>query len=270
MPRDSRGRTQSTCGGGRFARTVGGNAQAKAHEIIFTSGGTEACNLAILGLARAHAHEDGILSRARWSTMLCSMPAKSLKHHEGFDLTILPVDSAGRVDRAWIRPCARRPCLSRSCTPTTRPAPFNRLRNSPRSAVHGGFVSIPTRSILRKVAGAAGGSGSIRNLAGRAQVLRAARCGSIVSPLRYRDLTNCPRGSHENTRRPGRKMWPPSSVWRPPRNSPRISAPPTSLDCVLLRDQLWQAITARFSERRAQRPPGTNIGKYAERQLSRS
>src|SRR5476651_486770 len=27
----------------------------KAHEIIFTAGGTEACNLAVLGIARAHA-----------------------------------------------------------------------------------------------------------------------------------------------------------------------------------------------------------------------
>ena len=94
----------------------------------------------------------------------------------------------------------------------------------------------------------------IRNLAGRAQILRAARCRGIVSPLRYRDLTNCPRGSHENTRRPGRRMWPPSSVWRPPRNSPKASAPPTSLDCVLAGSAL-AGDYGSISERRAQWPP---------------
>jgi cysteine desulfurase len=35
----------------RLAAVLG----AKAHEIVFTGGGTEACNLGLMGLARAHA-----------------------------------------------------------------------------------------------------------------------------------------------------------------------------------------------------------------------
>jgi hypothetical protein len=37
----------------------------KAHEIIFTSGGTEACNLAVLGIARAHGESVALAMRQR-------------------------------------------------------------------------------------------------------------------------------------------------------------------------------------------------------------
>ena len=49
--------------------------RAKAHEIIFTSGGTGPAIWRILGLARPCARGRHIITSA-WSTMLCSMPAK--------------------------------------------------------------------------------------------------------------------------------------------------------------------------------------------------
>src|SRR4051812_300308 len=69
----------------------------KPHELIFTSGGTESNNLAILGLARAH--------RSRGRHLICA----STEHHavlnafehlgrqEGFDVTFLEVDRFGRI-----------------------------------------------------------------------------------------------------------------------------------------------------------------------------
>jgi len=72
---------------------------AKPHEIIFTSGGTESCNLAILGLARRHRTSEknhlvtistehhAVLHAMRWLAAV-----------EGFDLTELPVNSQGLVD----------------------------------------------------------------------------------------------------------------------------------------------------------------------------
>ena len=78
----------------RLADLVG----AKPHELIFTSGGTESNNLAVLGLARAH--------QGRGRHLICA----STEHHavlhafehlgkrEGFEVTLLPVDKGGRVD----------------------------------------------------------------------------------------------------------------------------------------------------------------------------
>lgn len=70
----------------------------KPSEIVFTSGGTESNNLAIFGTAR--------LRKTQGRHLICS----AIEHHavlhcfeylaqnEGFDLTLLPVDSEGRVD----------------------------------------------------------------------------------------------------------------------------------------------------------------------------
>jgi len=72
---------------------------AKSHEIIFTSGGTESCNLAVLGLARRH--------RAPGKTHLVTASTehhavlhvmRSLAEREGFELTELPVDEQGVID----------------------------------------------------------------------------------------------------------------------------------------------------------------------------
>ena len=78
----------------RLADLIG----AKPHELVFTSGGTESNNLAVLGLARAH--------RDRGRHLICA----STEHHavlhafehlgkrEEFEVTLLPVDDRGRVD----------------------------------------------------------------------------------------------------------------------------------------------------------------------------
>ncbi len=80
----------------------------KPSEIIFTSGGTESSNLAICGMARAN--------RTRGRHIITS----SIEHHavlhtcqyiaanEGFDLTILPVSSEGRIDPQSVKDSLRK------------------------------------------------------------------------------------------------------------------------------------------------------------------
>ena len=69
----------------------------KSHELIFNSGGTESDNLALLGIARARAatHRHLVASAVEHHAVL--HPLEHLQKHEGFSLTLLPVDPDGRV-----------------------------------------------------------------------------------------------------------------------------------------------------------------------------
>jgi len=72
---------------------------AKPHEIVFTSGGTESCNLGILGLARRHRTEKKshlVTVATEHHAVLHSM--RMLADREGFLLTELPVDRQGLID----------------------------------------------------------------------------------------------------------------------------------------------------------------------------
>ena len=79
------------------AETIAKTLKVKKSEIIFTSGGTESNNMALLGTAMAkkrlgkHIIISGIEHPAVY------MPATVLAE-EGFELTVLPVDKTGRVD----------------------------------------------------------------------------------------------------------------------------------------------------------------------------
>lgn len=78
----------------RLAKLLG----TKPHEVIFTSGGTEANNLALLGLARRHA-SDGkhlISNRAEHHAVLYTL--EHLQKREGFEVTWLDVSSEGLID----------------------------------------------------------------------------------------------------------------------------------------------------------------------------
>jgi cysteine desulfurase len=110
------GNASSIHAAGRRARAVVDDARerlaallgVKAHEIIFTSGGTEACNLAVLGIARAHAVRGRHLITAATEHHAVLHAFEHLKHHEGFDLTLLPVDRFGRVDPHDLKTALRR------------------------------------------------------------------------------------------------------------------------------------------------------------------
>ena len=74
---------------------------ADADEVIFTSGATEANNLALLGLARRAAGRRRILlSAIEHKGVLAA--ARSLTEREGFAVETIPVDSEGCVDLAGL------------------------------------------------------------------------------------------------------------------------------------------------------------------------
>ncbi len=77
----------------RIARLLG----AKPHEIIFTGGGTESDNLAILGLARAHEDRGRHIITCTTEHHAVLHTCEHLQKREGFRVTFLPVDRTGRV-----------------------------------------------------------------------------------------------------------------------------------------------------------------------------
>src|SRR4029453_11715045 len=113
------GNPSSVHAAGRAARAAIDNARdklaalllVKPHELIFTSGGTEACNLAVLGLVRSSSSPGGhvISNKAEHHAVLNVL--EYLEKREGFEVTWLNVSREGFVDldqlAAAIRPETR-------------------------------------------------------------------------------------------------------------------------------------------------------------------
>jgi cysteine desulfurase len=100
------GNPSSVHAAGREARAGVDNARdsladllgAKPHELIFTSSGTESNNLAVLGLARAHAERGRHLICTSTEHHAVLQAFEHLRRREFFDVTFLPVDETGLVD----------------------------------------------------------------------------------------------------------------------------------------------------------------------------
>ncbi len=78
----------------RLANLLG----TKPHELIFTSGGTEANNLAILGLARSRAARGKHLISAKTEHHAVLNAVEHLEKFEGFEVTWLNVSENGLID----------------------------------------------------------------------------------------------------------------------------------------------------------------------------
>jgi cysteine desulfurase len=83
----------------RLAKLLG----AKPHEIIFTGGGTEADNLAILGLARRHHARGNHVITCATEHHAVLHACEWLEKREGFRVTVLPVEPSGQLDPARLR-----------------------------------------------------------------------------------------------------------------------------------------------------------------------
>ena len=100
------GNPSSVHAAGRNARAAIDNARdkiaglihAKPNEIIFTSGGTEACNLAVLGLARCGMEPGGHIISNKTEHHAVLNAVEHLEKHENFEVTWLGLSSDGIVD----------------------------------------------------------------------------------------------------------------------------------------------------------------------------
>ena len=90
---------------GRRARALLDDARDRAakvlgstpSELVFTSGGTESNNLAVFGTARALKHKGRHIVTSAIEHHAVLHCFEYLARYEGFDLTVLPVDSEGRI-----------------------------------------------------------------------------------------------------------------------------------------------------------------------------
>ena len=87
--------------------TVAGILGCRASELIFTSGGTEADNLAIKGIALASPRGRHIVTTAIEHEAVLES-CNYLRRHYGFSITSLPVDGFGMVDLAAASAAIRR------------------------------------------------------------------------------------------------------------------------------------------------------------------
>jgi cysteine desulfurase len=85
--------------------------RVKPHELIFTSGGTESCNLAVLGLARNRSSHAAHIISAKTEHHAVLNAVEHLEKHENVEVTWLNVASDGIVDLDQ---------LSKSIRPDTR------------------------------------------------------------------------------------------------------------------------------------------------------
>jgi cysteine desulfurase len=85
----------------RAANLIG----AEPREILFTSGGTESANMAVLGAARAKKSGHIITSAVEHA---CVLNACRRLETEGFAVTVLPVSSSGLVDPAAVESAIRK------------------------------------------------------------------------------------------------------------------------------------------------------------------
>jgi cysteine desulfurase len=100
------GNPSSVHAAGREARAAIDNARdklaallrVKPNEIIFTSGGTESCNLAVFGLARCRNQRGGHLISAKTEHHAALNAIEHLEKHEGFEVTWLNVSRDGILD----------------------------------------------------------------------------------------------------------------------------------------------------------------------------
>jgi cysteine desulfurase len=113
------GNPSSVHAAGREARAAIDNARdklaallrVKPNEIVFTSGGTESCNLAVFGLARSRTQRGGHVISARTEHHAVLNAIEHLEKHEGFEVTWLNACRDGIIDldqlAAAIRPETR-------------------------------------------------------------------------------------------------------------------------------------------------------------------
>lgn len=185
----------------RFADLLG----VRPHEIIFTSGGTEADNLAILGLARASLSDKRHIVTVQSEHHAVLHAFDHLEASDGFEVTRLPVDALGVIDldylQSVIRPDTALVSVMSANNETGTLQPMDRVADICRSAgvvLHSDMIQSfgkeDCSSVLERCDAASFAAHKFYGPPGAGALVL--RSGLTCAPLHF-------GGSHENGRRPG-------------------------------------------------------------------
>ena len=86
---------------------VAATLKCKPSELIFTSGGSESTNLALLGMARQFRSQGRHIITSAVEHDAVLHPCEYLANYDGFEVTFLPVDGVGRVSPDAVREAIR-------------------------------------------------------------------------------------------------------------------------------------------------------------------
>src|SRR5213082_3377914 len=222
---------------------------AKAHELIFTSGGTEANNLAILGLARSCTARGKHLISAKTEHHAVLNTIEHLEKREGFEVTWLNVSQAGQIDLDQLADTIRDDTLLVSVMHANNETgviqPLREISEICRARgvlLHSDMVQsfgkLPNGGVLLSLVDAA--SFAAHKFYGpKGAGLLFLRSGISIEPIQF-------GGAHENQRRPGTE------------NVAMIAGMAAAAEFVQrdrefeqarqkkLRDQLWQEISGQI------------------------
>ncbi len=217
---------------------------ARPHELIFTSSGTESNNLAVLGLARAHAGRGRHLICASTEHHAVLNAFQHLAEREQFDVSFLSVNHDGRVDpdelARTIRPDTTLVSIMTANNETGVLQPMTelaRLCEQRGVLFHSDMVQSfgKTETSLEGLAAASFATHKFYGPKGAG--LLYLRAGIPIEPIQF-------GGAHENQRRPGTE------------NVPAIVGMAAAAEFVVrdrvgeqnreavLRDRLWERISA--------------------------
>ncbi|HEY4256193.1 MAG TPA: cysteine desulfurase family protein [Candidatus Udaeobacter sp.] len=252
------GNPSSVHGAGRDARAAIDNARdnlaallrVKPHEIIFTSGGTESCNLAVLGLARQLSSRGGHIISAKTEHHAVLNAVEHLEKHESVEVTWLNVSPDGIVDidqlAKSIRPETRMVSIMAANNETGLIQPMREISEICRDSgvlLHSDMVQSfgKIETDLSLVDAASFAAHKFYGPKGAGFLFL--RGGLSIQPIMF-------GGAHENERRPGTE------------NVAAIAGMAAAAEWTLhyrekeqeregrLRDQLWRRISKSVSEAR--------------------
>ena len=220
----------------------------KPHEIIFTSGGTESCNLAVLGLARCITERGGHIISAKTEHHAVLNAVEHLEKQEGVEVTWLNVSSDGIVDidqlKKSIRPQTRLVSIMAANNETGAIQPMREISEICRQQgvlLHSDMVQSfgKIETDLSQVDAASFAAHKFYGPKGAGFLFL--RSGLSLQPIMF-------GGAHENERRPGTE------------NVPAITGMAAAADWILrdheneqqrekgLRDELWTRISENVAD----------------------
>jgi cysteine desulfurase len=222
--------------------------QAKPSEIIFTSGATESCNLAVFGMARSSSSRSGHIVSNKAEHHAVLNPVEYLEKRENFEVTWLNVSGNGMVDldqlKDSIRPDTRLVSIMTANNETGVIQPMREISQICRERgvlLHSDMVQAFGKTDVDVAQVDVGSFAAHKFYGPKGTGFLYLRAGLPIEPIMF-------GGAHENQRRPGTE------------NVASIAGMAAAAEWILrdreteeqrrakLRDQLWKSIAHVFPD----------------------